>query len=285
MIRISVVGRGVGVEQAPGASSQPRRASRAPAARCRRRRRPSRTGRAARRRSGSRALRPAARVRARAASSRCTHPLGMAAQPALLEAVRQRQLASARRRQRRQQLGVDEAVDQRRRRGEVADAPVRRQDLREAGDVDRALERVERGQPRRVRRREVRVGVVLDDVKVVLVRPASAPGARRAGRATRRSGCAAPTPSRTAAAARRRLRLDQAAHRRQVGPVAAARHRQHAHAERGQPRVLDRPAGLVDQHAVAGAQQGAGDDVERVRGADGGDDLLGRARRCRGRRA
>ena len=73
----------------------------------------------------------------------------------------------------------------------------------------------------------------------------------------------------------RRLRLDQAAHRRDVGAVAAARHRQHAHAERGQPGVLDRPAGLVDQDAVAGAQQGAGDDVEGVGGADGGDDLPG----------
>ena len=46
---------------------------------------------------------------------------------------------SAGRGQRGQQLGVDEPVDQRQRRGEEADAPVRRQDLREARDVDRAL--------------------------------------------------------------------------------------------------------------------------------------------------
>ncbi len=69
----------------------------------------------------------------------------MAAQAALLEAVRQRLLGEARRGEGGQQLGVDEAVDQARRRGEEADAPVRHQDLREARDVDGALERVERG--------------------------------------------------------------------------------------------------------------------------------------------
>ena len=47
------------------------------------------------------------------------------------------------------------------------------------------------------------VGVVLDDVEVVLVGQLAAPGAPHAGRATRRSGCAAPRPSRRAAAARR----------------------------------------------------------------------------------
>ena len=98
------------------------------------------------------------------------HALCVAAQQALLEAVRQRLLGQARRGQRRQQLGVDEAVDQPGRRGEEADPPVRHQDLREAGDVDRALERVERRQARQVRRREVRIGVVLDDVQVVRLR-------------------------------------------------------------------------------------------------------------------
>jgi hypothetical protein len=190
------------------------------------------------------------------------HALGMAAQRPLLQAVRQRQLAGARRRQRRQQLGVDEAVDQGRGRGEVADAPVRRQDLGEAGDVDRALEGVERRQARRVRRREVRVGVVLDDVKAVLVGEPEhlvrgVQAERHAGRVVQhRDSHVEPRPFAGG------LRLDQAAHRRDVGPVAAARHRQHAHAERGHPGVLDRPAGLVDEHAVAGAQQGAGDDVE-----------------------
>ena len=172
-----------------------------------------------------------------------------------------------------EQLGVDQAVDERRRRGEEADAPVRRQDLREARDVDRPLERVERGQPRRVRRREVGVGVVLDDVQAELggelqhaVRRLQAE--RRAGRVVQhRHRDVEPRPR------RRPLRLDHAAHRRDVGAVGAARHRQHAHAERGQPRVLDRPAGLVDEDAVAGAQQRAGDDVERVRRADRGRDL------------
>ena len=151
----------------------------------------------------------------------------------------------------RQQLGVDEAVDQRGRRREEADAPVRRQDLREARDVDRPLERVERGQARRVRRREMRVGVVLDDAQVVLggelqhaVRRLQAE--RCAGRVVQhRHGDVQARPR------RRALRLDQATHRGEVGAVDAARHRQHAHAERGQPRVLDRPAGLVDEHAVA----------------------------------
>ena len=48
--------------------------------------------------------------------------LGMATQPPLLEAMGQRQLAGARRRQRRQQLGIDEAIDERARRCKVADA-------------------------------------------------------------------------------------------------------------------------------------------------------------------
>ena len=41
-----------------------------------------------------------------------------------------------------------------------------------------------------------------------------------------------------------------------------------------QPRVLHRPAGLVDQHRVAGPQQRARHHVQRLRRADGGDDLL-----------
>ncbi len=199
--------------------------------------------------------------------------------------MRQRQLAAARRRQRRQQLGVDQAIDQRRRRGEKADAPVRRQDLGEARDVDRALERVERGQARRVRRREVRVGVVLDDVQAELARQLQhavrrLQAERGAGRVVQhRDGDVEARPR------RRRLRLDQPPHRRDVGPALAARHRQHAHAERGQARVLDRPAGLVDEDAVAGAQQRPGDDVERLGRADGGRRSGWARRRCRSRRA
>lgn len=64
-------------------------------------------------------------------------------------------------------------------------------------------------------------------------------------------------------------------HHLQVGPVGAARHRQDAHAQRGQPRELHGPAGLLHHHRIARAQQRAAHDVQRVCGAHGGDDVLG----------
>ena len=55
-----------------------------------------------------------------------------------------------------------------------------------------------------------------------------------------------------------------------------ARHWQDAHAQRFQPRKLNGPAGFFHHHAVARAQQGAADDIQRMGSANAGDDLPGR---------
>ena len=118
------------------------------------------------------------------------------------------------------------------------------------------------------------VGVVLDDVEVVLLRQLQH-AVRAGGRQAVARGVVqhAHADEQARRLARAGVCLAVARHHRQVGPVGAARHRQHAHAQRGQPRELDRPAGLLHQHRVAGAQQGAADDVQRLRGTHGGDDL------------
>jgi hypothetical protein len=64
-------------------------------------------------------------------------------------------------------------------------------------------------------------------------------------------------------------------HHRQIGSIGTARHRQDTHAQRIKPGKLHGPARFLDHHAVAGAQQAAADDVQRMGGADGGDDLFG----------
>lgn len=63
-------------------------------------------------------------------------------------------------------------------------------------------------------------------------------------------------------------------HHLQVGAALAPGHRQHPHAQCFEPRELDCPARLLDHDRVSGSQQGAADDVERVGGADRGDDLV-----------
>jgi ABC transport system ATP-binding/permease protein len=142
-------------------------------------------------------------VRPRAASSRVITRSAWRRSSALVQAPGHGVAPAARRGQRAQQLGVDEALGQRRRgRGEVAHAPLRRQDLREARDVDRALQPVELRQPRGMRRRQPGVGVVLDDHRSC-ASASAAPGAPRPAPASRRWGCAAPTRSRTAAAGAR----------------------------------------------------------------------------------
>ena len=72
------------------------------------------------------------------------------------------------------------------------------------------------------------------------------------------------------------MRLDQLFHHRQVGASLASRHRSQAHAGLGEAGVFHGPAGFVNQHHIARLQQGAGDEVQRLRGAYGGDDLARR---------
>ena len=200
------------------------------------------------------------------------HPFGVAAQRALLEAQRDGLLEQARRGQRRQQLRIDDALDVARRRRHVADTPAGREDLGEAGHVQRALQAVERRQPRRVSRRQVRIGVVLHDREVAglgqlqhLMRSRERQG--RTGRVVQH---------RHGRVQARMVLCGERAHHREIRTIGTARHRQQLHAEPRQPRVLDGPAGFVDQHRIARLQQRARDQVERMRRADGGDDLRSR---------
>jgi hypothetical protein len=199
------------------------------------------------------------------------HPLGVAAQQALLQAQRDGIFERPRRRQRGQQLGVDQALGQRRRRGQEAHPPLRREDLREARDQHRAPQAVELGQAGGVRRREPGVGVVLDDRQ--LMRVGELQDLVRAGR--RQAGTGGVVQHAHRHVQVRTVLAQQRRHHRQIGAaVAAARQRQQPHAQARQPRILDRPARLVDEHRVAGLQQRAADEIERLRGADRGHDLL-----------
>ena len=227
-----------------------------------------------RRRSGSRRASASLTVRARAASSlTATRSAWRRSEPC------SRQSASAC----SVRLGVVSVVSSlvsinrstsAARRGEEADAPVRRQDLREARDVDRALQPVERRQARQVRRREVRVGVVLDDLQVVRLRqlqhPVRAPERQRcAGRVVqhRHRDVQARAGARAAAAPSPRGR----GRRRRAAPAARACP--------ARPAARTRPTSRARRPApVAGAQQRARDDVERMRRADRGDDLRRRRR-------
>ncbi len=73
------------------------------------------------------------------------------------------------------------------------------------------------------------------------------------------------------------VRFTVAGHHFQIRPVRPARHRQNAHAQSVQPGKLDGPARLFHHDVVARTQQGTADDIQRVRGADRGDDLLWRS--------
>ena len=165
-------------------------------------------------------------------------------------------------------------------RRQEADPPVRRQDLGEAADVDGALQAVERAQARRVLGCDVAVGVVLDDVEVVLVgqlqhavraarRQAVAGGVVEHAHADDRAWACAPRStcaitSRSGPSARRGT-----GSRRM--PIAVSR--ANSTAQPGSSTITWSP----------GAQQRAADDVQRMRGADGRDDVLRRGMHAQGR--
>ena len=206
LIRISVLGwRAAHGTASPAPADSPRPACAGSARRCRRRCRPSRTARPARTRSvqpaasASFTLRPRApssRVRMRSAWRR-SWPWSMHSASARSNSAGVVSVASS--------LVSSNRPTMRRRRGQEADAPVGRQDLGEAADVDRALQAVERAQPGGVLGRDMAVGVVLDDVEVVLVGQL-----QHAVRAARRQAVAG--------------RVVQHAHaHEQLGPVAFAR--------------------------------------------------------------
>ena len=202
----------------------------------------------------------------------------VAAQLALVNAVGQRFFQQCRGGQCGQQFGVQQAFDQMRRSSHEPHAPAGRQDFGETAHINRALQAVQRAQPGGVFRRKVAVGVVFNDVKVVLLGQLQhAVGAARAdGRA-----CGVVQHA-DADKQLGRIRLAVARHHSQVGAIGVARHRQDLHAQRPQARKLHSPAGFFHHHTVAGLQQRAADDVQRVRGPHGGDDLLGRHREVEG---
>ncbi len=199
------------------------------------------------------------------------HALGVAAQLALLDALRQGLLEDGRRGERGQQLGVQQPLHQALGRGEVAHPPVGREDLGEAVHVDGAAQPVQGRQARGVVGRDVAVGVVLDDVEAVPVGQL-----QDAVRMPRRQAVAGGVVQHAHAHEQLgRMGLAVARHHVQVRPLGAARHGQHAHAQRIEPREFHRPAGLLHHDRVAGLQQGAAHDVQGMCGADGGDDLRG----------
>ena len=202
------------------------------------------------------------------------HAFGVAAQLPLLDAQRQRFFQDGRRGQGRQQLGVEQALGQIRRRRQVTHTPAGRQDLGETADIDGAAQTVQRTETGGMVGRNVAVGVVLDDVEVVPLRQLQqlvrAPWRQAVARGVVQHAHAHKQPG--------RMHLAVARHHFQVGPFGPARHRQHPHAQGGKPGKLHRPARLFDHHRVARLEQRAAHDVQRMRGAHGGHDL-GRA--CR----
>ena len=199
------------------------------------------------------------------------HALGMAAQLALVDAQGQRLLQDGRCGQGGQQFGVEQALHQIGWRRQVAHAPVGRQDFGETAHIDGAPQAVEHRQPRGVLGRDVAVGVVFHHMKVVLLCQLQHL-VRTAGRQAIARGIV------EHAHAHEQLRgvgLAIARHHGQIGPVGAARHGQDVHAQGIQARKLHRPTGLLDHHRVAGPQQRAADDVERMGGAHRGHDLPG----------
>ena len=160
--------------------------------------------------------------------------------------------------------------------GEEADAPIRRHDLREARDVDRALQLVECGQPRRLGRGQPGIGVVLDDGQVVRLGQLQ----QLMRRGQRQHGASRVVQYRdgdvNAWLGRAVGRLEPLAQHRQIGPGRAAWHRGQLDSHLRQPREFDGPTRFIDQHRVTGDEQQARDDVQRLRRAGGRDDLLRR---------
>ena len=78
-------------------------------------------------------------------------------------------------------------------RGEIADPQARAERLREAADVDDAVQLVELGDAVRAPWMQVGEDVVLDDVEVVRLGEPQHLGTRRRRRARCRSGCGGPS--------------------------------------------------------------------------------------------
>jgi ABC-type Mn2+/Zn2+ transport system ATPase subunit len=153
-----------------------------------------------------------------------------------------------------------------------AHAPVRRQDLGKATHIDGALQAVQGRQPGGMFRGNVAVGVVLDDVEVVLVGQLQ----HAVGAAGRQA-----VAGRVVEHAHAHIQLGPvhfavAGHDLQIGAIGAARYRQDLHAQCRQAGKLHRPAGLLHHHRIAGPQKSPAHDIQRMGGAHGGDDLLGR---------
>mmetsp|Transcript_5512 Transcript_5512/g.13250 ORF Transcript_5512/g.13250 Transcript_5512/m.13250 type:complete len:355 (+) Transcript_5512:2429-3493(+) len=196
--------------------------------------------------------------------------LCMAAQPPLFEAQCDGALQHRRAGQAIEQLGVGQRPQSLGRRGQIADAPGRCQHLGEAADIGHPLHPVERGQARLVLWREKAIAVVLDDEEVVRIRQTQQPVCRCqvqavAGRVVQhRHGQIGP------GLMCRRQRCEGV----EVGAPGAARHRQQPDAGLAQAGEHHGPARVVHQHGVARLQLRADDQVERVGGAVGRQDVV-----------
>jgi hypothetical protein len=65
----------------------------------------------------------------------------------------------------------------------------------------------------------------------------------------------------------------QVAQHLQVGSVGAARHADHARAERGEAREHHEPRRVLDEHGFASGDEMARDQIDPLRHAAGRDDL------------
>ena len=92
-----------------------------------------------------------------------------------------------------ERLDVAQLADQRRMRGDEADAQAGGQRLGEAADVDHAPAVIEAGEPRRMPALQVAVDVVLDDHEIVARGELEHARGVRARSCTSRSGCAPPS--------------------------------------------------------------------------------------------
>ncbi len=196
---------------------------------------------------------------------------GMAPEPALLQAQRKGTLRGGGGVESGDELGVEHGIGPPGRADDTAHAPARGHDLGKAGDVEGALQSVERGQPGTVRRRKGRVAVVLDEQEVVCFGQLK-DAVCLDGREAVAGGVVQHRDERIHAWP---VACRQLGERLQVDAVAAAGHRQEPYPHARQTGVLHRPAGRIDEGAVAGAQQGARHHIERMGRAGGGDDLRG----------
>ena len=97
------------------------------------------------------------------------YAFGMATQLALVNTPGQRFFQQGGRGQGGEEFGIQQAFNQVGRRRQKTDAPAWCENFRETADVNRALQPIERTQPRGVFRRQVAVGVVFNNVKVVRI--------------------------------------------------------------------------------------------------------------------